>query len=306
MPRPHRVAVRAPAKVNLALSVGPRRRDGYHDLVSVFHAVSLVDEVRAEPAPPGRVTLGITGTQAAAVPRDGTNLAVRAARALAHHAGTEQGVALHVTKGIPVAGGMAGGSADAAAALVACDALWGTGLSRGELATLAAQVGSDVPFSLTGGTAIGTGRGEVLAPVLARGRFQWVAALADGGLSTPDVYAECDRLREGHEVPEPRVGPALMAALRAGDADALGAALHNDLEDAACSLRPALRQTLGTGREAGALGSIVSGSGPTVVFLARSPEHAIDIAVALSATGTCRAVKRCHGPVGGARIMGEG
>jgi 4-diphosphocytidyl-2-C-methyl-D-erythritol kinase len=163
-----------------------------------------------------------------------------------------------------------------------------------------------VPFSLTGGTAIGTGRGEVLAPVLARGRFQWVAALADGGLATPDVYAECDRLRDGQEVPEPQVGSDLMAALRAGDADALGAALHNDLEEAACSLRPALRQTLGTGREAGALGAIVSGSGPTVVFLARSPEHAIDIAVALSATGACRAVKRCHGPVGGARVVGEG
>jgi 4-diphosphocytidyl-2-C-methyl-D-erythritol kinase len=225
--------------------------------------------------------------------------------ALARHVGRSPDVALHITKGIPVAGGMAGGSADAAAALVACDTLWGTGLSRGELSALAAQVGSDVPFSLAGGTAVGTGRGEVLAPVLARGRFQWVAALADGGLSTPEVYAECDRLRGGQEVPAPTVGADLMTALRAGDADALGAALHNDLEEAACSLRPALRQTLDTGREAGALGGIVSGSGPTVVFLARSPEHAIDIAVALSATGSCRAVKRAHGPVSGARVVGE-
>jgi 4-diphosphocytidyl-2-C-methyl-D-erythritol kinase len=301
------VIVRAPAKINLHLSVGPLRRDGYHDVATAYHAVSLHDEVIASDSDGLAVSVSAgTGVPVEDVPQDPSNLAAAAAMALARHVGRSPDVALHITKGIPVAGGMAGGSADAAAALVACDALWGTGLSRGELSALAAQVGSDVPFSLTGGTAIGTGRGEVLAPVLARGRFQWVAALADGGLATPDVYAECDRLRDGQEVPEPQVGSDLMAALRAGDADALGAALHNDLEEAACSLRPALRQTLGTGREAGALGAIVSGSGPTVVFLARSPEHAIDIAVALSATGTCRAVKRCHGPVGGARVVGEG
>src|SRR5215203_6755055 len=301
------VVVRAPAKINLHLSVGPLRRDGYHDVATAYHAVSLHDEVIASDSDGLAVSVSAgTGVPVADVPQDPSNLAAAAAMALARHVGRSPDVALHITKGIPVAGGMAGGSADAAAALVACDALWSTGLSRGELSALGAQVGSDVPFALTGGTAVGTGRGEVLAPVLARGRFQWVAALADGGLSTPEVYAECDRLREMREVPEPRVGPDLMAALRAGDADALGAALHNDLEEAACSLRPALRQTLGTGRQAGALGAVVSGSGPTVVFLARSPEHAIDIAVALSATGTCRAVKRCHGPVGGTRVVGEG
>jgi 4-diphosphocytidyl-2-C-methyl-D-erythritol kinase len=301
------VIVRAPAKINLHLSVGPLRRDGYHDVATAYHAVSLHDEVIASDSDGLAVSVSAgTGVPVEDVPQDPSNLAAAAAMALARHVGRSPDVALHITKGIPVAGGMAGGSADAAAALVACDALWSTGLSRGELSALGAQVGSDVPFSLTGGTAVGTGRGEVLAPVLARGRFQWVAALADGGLSTPDVYAECDRLREGRDLPEPRVGSDLMAALRAGDADALGAALHNDLEEAACSLRPALRQTLGTGRQAGALGAVVSGSGPTVVFLARSPEHAIDIAVALSATGTCRAVKRCHGPVGGARVVGEG
>jgi len=203
-----------------------------------------------------------------------------------------------------VAGGMAGGSADAAAALVACDALWQTGLSRHELLELAGELGSDVPFSLVGGTALGTGRGEVLTPVLARGRFEWVVAVADGGLSTPAVYAECDRLRGDAAVREPRVSDALMAALRAGDADALGAALHNDLQDAACSLRPELLQTLETGAQAGALGGLVSGSGPSVVFLARGKEHAIDIAVALSATGTCRSVRRAYGPVAGARPVG--
>jgi 4-diphosphocytidyl-2-C-methyl-D-erythritol kinase len=301
------VTVRAPAKINLGLSVGGPRADGFHDVATAYHAISLQDELVA--AASEELSIALTtadGIPLDDVPQDSSNLAVAAALALAERAGVEPLVRLHVTKSIPVAGGMAGGSADAAAALVACDALWQTGLSRSELAELAAALGSDVPFSLVGGTALGTGRGEVLTPVLARGRFHWVVAIADGGLSTPDVYAECDRLRGGTPVPEPRVADALMAALRTGDADALGAALHNDLQAAACSLRPSLRETLETGAQAGALGSLVSGSGPSVVFLARSPEHAIDIAVALSATGTCRSVRRAHGPVAGARVVGDG
>ena len=301
------VTVRAPAKINLDLAVGPLRADGFHDVATAYHAVSLYDEVIATDSDGLVVSVSAgTGVPVEDVPQDPSNLAAAAAMALARHVGRSPDVALHITKGIPVAGGMAGGSADAAAALVACDALWGTALPRTDLVALAAGLGSDVPFALLGGTAMGTGRGEVLAPVLARGTFQWVAALADGGLSTPAVYAECDRLRGEKAVPEPRVGDALMAALRAGDPDALGAALRNDLQEAACTLRPALRRTMETGREVGALGAIVSGSGPTVVFLARGPEHAIDIAVALSATGTCRAVKRAHGPVAGARVVGEG
>ena len=301
------VTVRAPAKINLGLSVGGPRPDGFHDVATAYHAISLQDELVA--AASEELSIALTtadGIPLDDVPQDSSNLAVAAALALAERAGVEPLVRLHVTKSIPVAGGMAGGSADAAAALVACDALWQTGLTRSELAELAAALGSDVPFSLVGGTALGTGRGEVLTPVLARGRFHWVVAIADGGLSTPDVYAECDRLRGGTPVPEPRVADALMAALRIGDADALGAALHNDLQAAACSLRPSLRETLETGTQAGALGSLVSGSGPSVVFLARSPEHAIDIAVALSATGTCRSVRRAHGPVAGARVVGDG
>jgi 4-diphosphocytidyl-2-C-methyl-D-erythritol kinase len=301
------VTVRAPAKINLDLAVGPLRADGFHDVATAYHAVSLYDEVIATDSDGLVVSVSAgTGVPVEDVPQDPSNLAAAAAMALARHVGRTPDVALHITKGIPVAGGMAGGSADAAAALVACDALWGTALPRTDLVALAAGLGSDVPFALLGGTAMGTGRGEVLAPVLARGTFQWVADLADGGLSTPAVYAECDRLRGETAVPEPRVGDALMAALRAGDPDALGAALRNDLQEAACTLRPALRRTMETGREVGALGAIVSGSGPTVVFLARGPEHAIDIAVALSATGTCRAVKRAHGPVAGARVVGEG
>jgi 4-diphosphocytidyl-2-C-methyl-D-erythritol kinase len=301
------VTVRAPAKINLGLSVGGPRADGFHDVATAYHAISLQDELVAAAAE--ELSVAVTtadGIPLDDVPQDRSNLAVAAALALAERAGVAPLVRLHVTKSSPVAGGWAGGSADAAAALVACDALWQTGLSRSELAELAAALGSDVPFSLVGGTALGTGRGEVLTPVLARGRFHWVVAIADGGLSTPDVYGECDRLRGGTPVPEPRVADALMAALRTGDADALGAALHNDLQEAACSLRPPLLETLETGVQAGALGSLVSGSGPSVVFLARSPEHAIDIAVALSATGTCRSVRRAHGPVAGARVVGDG
>ncbi len=299
------VTVRAPAKVNLGLAVGPPRPDGFHEVATAYHAISLHDELVATEA--DDLTVSVTtadGVPLDDVPQDATNLAVAAALALAEHTGAEPRARLHVTKAIPVAGGMAGGSADAAAALVACDALWQTGLSRDELRHLAGRLGSDVPFSLVGGTALGTGRGEVLTPVLARGRFEWVVAISDSGLSTPTVYRECDRLRGDAAVLEPRVSHALMAALRGGDADALGAALHNDLQDAAISLRPELQQTLDTGEQAGALGGLVSGSGPSVVFLARSREHAIDIAVALSATGTCRAVRRAHGPVAGARVVG--
>jgi 4-diphosphocytidyl-2-C-methyl-D-erythritol kinase len=239
------------------------------------------------------------------VPIDASNLAGRAAQLLAEQTGRAPDVHLHLRKGIPVAGGMAGGSADAAAALVACDAVWRTDLSRGDLMTLAARLGSDVPFSLLGGTALGHGRGEHLSPVLARGRFEWVFALADGGLSTPAVYAECDRLRAGRVLPEPRVPDAMMAALRAGDADQLGAALHNDLQAAACSLRPQLREVLEVGDDCEALGALVSGSGPTVAFLVRDTEHALDVAVGLSASGLCRDVKRTHGPVGGVRLGGD-
>ena len=293
----------APAKLNLALAVGSPRKDGYHEVATVYHAVALYDEVVASPSDGLRVTLDEGSSVAIeGVPVDATNLAGRAAELLADETGREPDVHLHLRKGIPVAGGMAGGSADAAAALVACDALWRTDVPRTDLAAMAARLGSDVPFSLLGGTALGHGRGEHLSPVLGRGRFDWVFALADGGLSTPAVYAECDRLREGRVLPEPRVSDAMMAALRAGDATQLGAALHNDLQAAACALRPQLLQTLEVGEECEALGSLVSGSGPTVAFLARDAEHALDIAVGLSASGTARMVKRTHGPVTGARL----
>jgi 4-diphosphocytidyl-2-C-methyl-D-erythritol kinase len=295
------VVVRVPAKVNLGLVVGAPRADGYHDLATVFHAISLFDEVVATPA--DEVVVSVEGRQATDVPLGADNIAVRAAELLSRHTGVDEGVHLHIRKGIPVAGGMAGGSADAAAALVACDALWRTGLSRNELCELAAELGSDVPFSLLGGTAIGTGRGEQLTPALARGEHHWVVALAGFGLSTPEVYAELDRLRSGRVLAVPRVPDRLMKALRSGDSRALGASLVNDMQAAACALAPTLRRTLQVGRDAGALGGMVSGSGPTVVFLARSAEHAMDLSVALTASGTVRDVRRARGPVPGARIV---
>ncbi len=299
---PASVTVRAPAKVNLQLSVGARRPDGYHELVNVFHAVGLYDEVTARSGR-GDVTVAVEGDSAELVPTDDANLAFRAAIALADAAGVPADVDLLVHKGIPVAGGMAGGSADAAAALVACDALWETRLERETLLEIAETLGADVPFALLGGTAVGVGTGTQLTPALARGRFPWVFALADEGLLTAEVYAEYDRLVTGKVLPEPRVSDALMGALRAGDGEALGQALSNDLQPAALSLRPRLAFTLDVARDAGALGSVVSGSGPTCAFLARDEEHALDLAVALSSAGVCRTVKRADGPVHGARIV---
>jgi 4-diphosphocytidyl-2-C-methyl-D-erythritol kinase len=293
------VTARAPAKVNLQLSVGSRRGDGYHDLATVFHAVSVYDEVTARPG--AGVTLLVDGTDG--VPRSPDNLAYKAAVALAQHAGIPADVELHLRKEIPVAAGMAGGSADAAAALVACDAVWGLGLSRSDLLEIAGMLGSDVPFALVGGTAVGLGRGEQVTPALTRGTFHWVFAVANRGLSTPAVYAEFDRLRSGREIPPPEVSEDVMSALLSGDASALGRALSNDLQPAACNLRQPLRLTLDVGEECGALGAIVSGSGPTCAFLVRDADHGLDLAVGLSAAGVVRSVLRATGPVAGARVI---
>lgn len=300
---PASVTVRVPAKVNLQLSVGPLRADGFHELATVFHAVNLCDEVVARPSDDG-LRLTISGEGAEGLPVDEGNLAYRAALLVADRLGIEPDVELHLNKAIPIAGGMAGGSADAAGALVACDALWRGGLGREELGVLAAALGSDVPFALQGGTAIGTGRGERLTPVLTRGSFAWVFALADGGLSTPAVYAQCDRMREGRSVPDPYVSDMLLQALAAGDPVLLGAALHNDLQSPAIALRPGLASLLEAGEDLGAVGGIVSGSGPTCAFLARDPEHALDLAVGLTSTGLCRTVRTATGPVAGARVTG--
>ncbi|QSY47286.1 MULTISPECIES: 4-(cytidine 5'-diphospho)-2-C-methyl-D-erythritol kinase [Streptomyces] len=295
------VTVRVPAKVNVQLAVGPVRPDGFHDLANVFLAVGLHDEVTVRPAGELRVTC--EGPDAGQVPLDASNLAARAALALAARYGREANVHIHIAKDIPVAGGMAGGSADGAGALLACDALWGTGASREELLEICAELGSDVPFSLVGGAALGRGRGELLTPLETGGTFHWVFAVADGGLSTPAVYAECDRLRGAAEVPEPLASAALLDALRTGDAKALADAVSNDLQPAAVSLRPSLAATLAAGEEAGALAAMVSGSGPTTAFLTADPASADQVAQALHASGTCRAVRIASGPVKGATVL---
>ncbi len=283
--------------------MGPRRDDGYHDLVTVFHAVSLFDEVTVTPAAADGVT--VTGEGAGTVPADGDNLALRAVDALRSVAADARAGPVHVTiaKRIPVAAGLAGGSANAAAALVACNELWGTGLTQEQLRELAAEVGSDVAFALLGGTAVGRGRGERLSPALvAAAQYHWVLAFADGHLSTPHVYATLDRLRAEQAVAAPDLDAALMSALRTGDPVQVGRALSNDLQPAALALFPGLRRTLAAGREFGALGALVSGSGPTCLFLARSAGRALDLAVSLSGAGVCRSVLTAAGPVPGATV----
>ncbi|MFQ6141762.1 4-(cytidine 5'-diphospho)-2-C-methyl-D-erythritol kinase [Streptomyces seoulensis] len=295
------VTVRVPAKVNVQLAVGAARPDGFHDLANVFLAVGLYDEVTVTEADELRVTC--SGPDAAQVPLDRTNLAARAALALAERYGRDARVHLHIAKDIPVAGGMAGGSADGAGALLACDALWGTGASRDELLGICAELGSDVPFSLVGGAALGTGRGERLRPLEVGGAFHWVFAVADGGLSTPAVYAEFDRLTAQADVPEPAASEDLLTALAKGDVHALAAALSNDLQPAALSLRPSLAATLAAGRAAGALAALVSGSGPTTAFLAPDAPTATEIARTLQTSGTCRTARVAASPAPGATVL---
>jgi len=296
------VTVRVPGKVNLYLAVGDRRDDGYHDLTTVFHAVSLQDEVTVRNS--DVLSLDLSGEGVESLPTDERNLAWQAAELLAEHVGRAPDVAITIEKTIPVAGGMAGGSADAAAVLVAINSLWELGVPRRDLHTLAARLGSDVPFALHGGTALGTGRGEVISPVLAVGDYHWVLALADFGLPTPAVYAEYDRLHASGAAAETSIAPdGVLAAIRAGDVVALGMALTNDLQPAALSLRPQLARVIDAGRELGAVGGIVSGSGPTVALLTRSSAESVRIASALAGLGVCRTVRRATGAVAGARVV---
>jgi 4-diphosphocytidyl-2-C-methyl-D-erythritol kinase len=298
------VIVRTPAKINLQLAVGPIGADGFHEVTTVFQAISLFDDVTLKfAAENSGIALTLSGPTSNGVPANDENLAVRAAKLMADTYDLSTDLTIHLKKEIPVAGGMAGGSADAAGVIVAMDALFELGLSRDEMEVIAAQLGSDVPFGISGGIAIGRGRGDQLTPALSRGNYHWVLALAGQGLSTPAVYQECDRLREGLDIARPQVSDSMMQALRAGDAVALGAALSNDLQPAACSLRPALRLVLDVGRDYGALGGIVSGSGPTVAFLVPDEEKSMDLTVALSSSGVVAGVVRASGPVHGARVI---
>ncbi len=295
------VVVSAPAKINLSLGVGPVREDGFHALATVYQAIGLYDEITVRPAAATSLSVVGEGVDVSDVPTDASNLAWRAAELLAARHGMDEGVEMVILKRIPTAGGMAGGSTDAAGALVACDALWETNTPREELMAIAAELGSDVPFCLVGGTAIGTGRGEVVMPAMSRGSYWWVVALPEDGLSTPAVYREFDRLHETHVVGEPEIPTELMAALRSGDVASLGQALSNDLQPAAFSLRPELEALVAHGLEGSARGALVSGSGPTCLFLAENHQHATQLCdwLADAAPGVLLA----PGPVPGVRVI---
>lgn len=298
------VTVRVPGKVNLFLSVGDTRPDGYHELTTVFHAVSLFDQVVVANA--DLMSLTVVGEGADTLPTDRRNLAWQAAELMAEHVGRSPDVAITIEKSIPVAGGMAGGSADAAAVLVAMNTLWELGVPRADLHTLAAKLGSDVPFALHGGSALGTGRGEELTTVLARSTFHWVLAFADSGLSTPKVFAEIDRLRLTGAQPRLSEPEAVLAAMASGDPTRLAPLLGNELQPAALSLNPGLRRTLRAGVEAGALAGVVSGSGPTCAFLCETVDVAVDVCSQLAGAGVCRTVRVASGPVHGARVVPAG
>ena len=303
---PAMVHAKAPGKINVFLKVGSLLPDGYHDVAIAYQAVSLYEEVRAYPA--DDFSVAIAGTvELSRVPTDGSNIAIRAARLLARKTGYRGGAHLEIGKHVPVTGGMGGGSADAAATLLACDALWGTDLPREQMLALAIELGSDVPFAFTGGTAIGTGRGDQLSPALAQGQFQWVLAVADFGLSTPAVYSELDRHRDRHSQDifpasvQPFVDANVLQALRAGDPHQLAETLYNDLQAPALHLEPSLASVLELGEENGALAGIISGSGPTIAFLTADLDNALELQIALSAARLN--VVRVTGPVHGARLV---
>jgi 4-diphosphocytidyl-2-C-methyl-D-erythritol kinase len=300
------LTVRAPAKINLHLGVGAVREDGMHPLLTVYHAVGLYDDLSAVASPDWRLGLAVEDyIGSAGVPLGGDNIVDRAADLLAAHHGVAVTGDLHITKAIPVAGGMAGGSADAAAALVALDRLWELGTSDDDLLALAAQLGSDVPFALVGGTALGTGRGEVVTPVTDHGTWWWVVVLSPDGLSTPAVYRHFDELfPDAPTTPPP--ADELLAALDSGDPYRLATAMHNDLQAPAFDLRPDLELRIAQGESEGALRGLVSGSGPTCVFLCESGDHARAVAGALLADREPPVVLVANGPVAGAHVVTRG
>lgn len=303
---PSGLTVRAPAKINLHLGVGAVRDDGMHPLLTVYQAVGIYDDLEATPATDWRVGLEVEDyIDTAGVPLDGDNIVDRAADLLAAHHGVDVTGHLDITKAIPVAGGMAGGSADAAAALVALDRLWDLGTSDDDLLALAARLGSDVPFALVGGTALGTGRGEVVTPVADHGTWWWVVVLSRDGLSTPAVYRRFDEMFPDAPATPPGAD-ALLAALDSGDPHRLAATLHNDLQAPALDLRPALERRIARGESEGALRGLVSGSGPTCVFLCESGDHARSVAGALLADGEHPVVLVANGPVAGAHVVTHG
>jgi 4-diphosphocytidyl-2-C-methyl-D-erythritol kinase len=309
---PRRVTVQAPGKVNLHFRVGGRRDDGFHEVSTTYLAVSLYDEVTVTAS--ARRQVSLSGPATAGVPVDGSNLAVRAARLLARRGGIRPDVDIHLVKRIPVAGGMAGGSADAAGTLIACNALWQLGLSTRDLLGIAAELGSDVPFSVLGGAALATGRGERLRPLAVGGDFHFVFATAGVEMSTPAVYVAVDRVRgqagqavRARDRGRPGLPVGLIEALTGSDVRAIGALMDNDLEPLVGSLLPALVDTRRVGMRAGALGGVLCGTGATYAFLVADGQHARRVADSLLAAGTGASVVTARGPVPGPRCAaGDG
>lgn len=288
------VSVSAPGKVNVFFAVGPLREDGYHDVVSVYQALDLRETVSVTSGEDWHVEVSgqISAEQISAVPTGASNLVVRAARALAQQANISNPHPVHfeISKSVPVAGGMGGGSADAAAALVAVNELWCTGVTQQQLLDTAATLGADVPFALMGGTALGTGAGETLRSIEGVQTLHWVLVASEGGLSTPLVYARLDELRAARRVNPmtvaiPETPNELLSALQSGDVNEVAKHLHNDLQEAAVDLMPSLTVTMQAGLAAGAVAAMVSGSGPTVALLAADASQAISIANHLSIQG---------------------
>jgi 4-diphosphocytidyl-2-C-methyl-D-erythritol kinase len=305
----HSVTASAPGKTNLFFAVGPLLDDGFHDVASIYLALDLREEVSVSPASAWSIAVSgnISAEQIAAVPTGEENLVVKAAKRVAELAGTRpQPLAFAIDKHVPVAGGMGGGSADAAAALVAVNALWCTGVESKLSDTV--ELGADVPFALAGGIAIGLGRGEQLTPIESVPSIHLVLVTNDHGLSTPAVYKRLDELRAARGA-DPRLVPAaivpevLIRALQAGNLADIAELLMNDLQEAALDLRPDLKQTIEDGIAAGALTGFVSGSGPTIAFLTADADRAEDLAQKLHTKGY-RALST-SGPAAGAFIREE-
>lgn len=300
---PASVTARAPGKVNLSLRVGGLDEHGYHPLINVFQAVSVWEEITVTPRTDDAVVLTVQGPGARFVPLGETNLVTRAVRAVQAHTGHTSGVNVHIIKGVPVAGGMAGGSADAAATLVALNALWSLNLSRNELLTLGAPLGADVPFSIFGGTAVGFGRGDELTALEDNGTYHWVFALRAKGLSTAEVFTRFDALVPAGAPLDESANAGLYAALRAGDPAALGQNLHNDLQIPAFDMAPDLLDTVAVAQELGALSVLLSGSGPTIAVLVDSTQSAAAMRDGLLARGIHHAVTAQGGSVRGAHVV---
>jgi 4-diphosphocytidyl-2-C-methyl-D-erythritol kinase len=293
------MTVRAAAKVNLHLGVGAPREDGFHPLDTVYQAISLYDDVSVAESTEWTVETVLAPYLAGAeMPGPGENIVDRVGELLGGENGP--GASVRIGKSIPVAGGMAGGSADAAAAMVALDRLWDLRTPDEELLAMGATLGSDVPFALIGGTAHGRGRGELVTPVADHGDYAWVVVPDERGLSTPEVYRRYDALFP--DAPdEPASAARVLEALSYGDPGRLASALHNDLQPAALDLLPDLGRLLERGEAEGALRGIVSGSGPTCVFLCESPEAAQAVADGLAAVRPLTLL--AIGPVAGAHVV---